>query len=475
MAAARGARAVAVSAPPRRAPLRPVRRPVRPRDADAGARRARGGVDRGARRRGLPRRARARCCATSPAARRRSTTPRRLSEAAGHRVYLKREDLLHTGAHKINNALGQCLLARRMGKQRIIAETGAGQHGVATATACALLGLECVVYMGTEDMRRQAPNVQRMELLGATRRAGRRRRADAQGGGVGGDPRLGHQRRRHALRDRLVRRPGAVPGARARPPAGDRRRGARADARGAGRLPDRVIACVGGGSNAIGMFVPFVDDADVALIGVEAGGRRDRHRPPRRAADRRRPRRRAARRLLGDHAGRGRPDPRGALDLGRPRLPRHRPRARAPARHRPRPLRRGHRRAKRSPRCAASPSSRASSRRSSPRTRSRGRWAGRRRGDGRARSTSSASPAAATRTSRRCFRSSASVTASSGLGADRRGVRGGSGPRGADAVPDGRLPGPRGLDRDRRGVRRRRRRPRRARRAVLGPARRRAR
>jgi tryptophan synthase beta chain len=93
---------------------------------------------------------------------------RRLSEAAGHEIYLKREDLLHTGAHKINNALGQCLLARRMGKQRIIAETGAGQHGVATATACALFGTECVVYMGTEDMRRQAPNVQRMELLGAT-------------------------------------------------------------------------------------------------------------------------------------------------------------------------------------------------------------------------------------------------------------------------------------------------------------------
>ena len=93
---------------------------------------------------------------------------KRLSEAAGHTVYLKREDLLHTGAHKINNALGQTLLAKRMGKTRIIAETGAGQHGVATATACALLGLECVVYMGTEDMRRQRPNVQRMGLLGAT-------------------------------------------------------------------------------------------------------------------------------------------------------------------------------------------------------------------------------------------------------------------------------------------------------------------
>ena len=119
----------------------------------------------------------------------------RLSEVAGRRMYLKREDLNHTGAHKINNALGQALLARRMGKRRIIAETGAGQHGVATATACALLGLECVVYMGEEDIRRQAPNVQRMELLGATVVAGRRRRAHAQGGDVGGDPRLGHERR----------------------------------------------------------------------------------------------------------------------------------------------------------------------------------------------------------------------------------------------------------------------------------------
>ena len=164
----------------------------------------------------------------------------RLSEAAGHPVYLKREDLLHTGAHKINNALGQALLAKRMGKTRIIAETGAGQHGVATATACALLGLECVVYMGTEDMRRQQPNVQRMGLLGATRRAGRGRRPHAQGGRLGRDPRLGRQRRRHPLRDRLVRRPGAVPGARARPAARDRRRGARAGARAAGPAARRA-------------------------------------------------------------------------------------------------------------------------------------------------------------------------------------------------------------------------------------------
>ena len=151
----------------------------------------------------------------------------RLSERVGSAVYLKREDLLHTGAHKINNALGQALLAQRMGKPRVIAETGAGQHGVATATACALLGLECVVYMGTEDMRRQRPNVERMGLLGAHGRAGRGRRAHAQGGGQRSDPRLGHERRDDALHHRLGGRPGAVPGAGARPAARDRRRGAR--------------------------------------------------------------------------------------------------------------------------------------------------------------------------------------------------------------------------------------------------------
>ncbi len=180
---------------------------------------------------------------------------------------------MHTGSHKLNNALGQALLARRMGKRRVIAETGAGQHGVATATACALLGLECVVYMGAEDIRRQQPNVQRMELLGATRAHGGGGRAHAQGGDVGRDPRLGEQRRRHPLRDRLGRRPGALPGARARPAAHDRRRGARAAARARpGRLPTRVVACVGGGSNAIGIFTAFLEDAGVELVGVEAGG-----------------------------------------------------------------------------------------------------------------------------------------------------------------------------------------------------------
>ena len=137
----------------------------------------------------------------------------RLSERAGRRVYLKREDLAHTGAHKINNAIGQALLAKRMGKGRIIAETGAGQHGVASATACALLGLECVVYMGTEDMRRQAPNVDRMRLLGADGRARRGRRPDAEGGRERRDPGLGHQRGDDALHHRFRGRPGPVPGA----------------------------------------------------------------------------------------------------------------------------------------------------------------------------------------------------------------------------------------------------------------------
>ena len=214
------------------------------------------------------------CSPPTSAARRRSTTPSGSRSASGRAVYLKREDLLHTGAHKINNALGQALLAKRMGKQRVIAETGAGQHGVATATACALLGLECVVYMGTEDMRRQRPNVERMGLLGARGGAGRGRRAHAQGGGQRGDPRLGHERRDDALRDRLGGRPGPVPGAGARPPAGDRRRGARPDARDRrARLPDRVVACVGGGSNAIGTFVAFVGDEAVELVGVEAARR----------------------------------------------------------------------------------------------------------------------------------------------------------------------------------------------------------
>jgi tryptophan synthase beta chain len=197
---------------------------------------------------------------------------RRLSEAVGHPVYLKREDLNHTGAHKINNALGQALLARRMGKRRIIAETGAGQHGVATATACALLDLECVVYMGTEDIRRQRPNVQRMELLGASVRpvdAGSRTLKEATSA---------------AIRDWVtnVATTHYIIGSSVGPapyPAlvrdlqriiGDEARAQILES--AGRLPERVIACVGGGSNAIGIFTPFVADAEVQLIGVEAAG-----------------------------------------------------------------------------------------------------------------------------------------------------------------------------------------------------------
>jgi tryptophan synthase beta chain len=195
-----------------------------------------------------------------------------LSGRIGRRVYLKREDLAHTGAHKINNAVGQALLAKRMGKQRVIAETGAGQHGVAAATACALLDLECVVYMGTEDMRRQAPNVERMRLLGA-------RVAPVEAGA-----RTLKEAVSAAIRDWVasVETTHYIIGSAVGPapyPAlvrdlqrviGDEARAQALDAEGA--LPARVIACVGGGSNAIGTFTAFVNDPAVELIGVEAGG-----------------------------------------------------------------------------------------------------------------------------------------------------------------------------------------------------------
>jgi tryptophan synthase beta chain len=197
---------------------------------------------------------------------------RALSEAAGRTIYLKREDLLLTGAHKINNALGQALLARRMGKGRIIAETGAGQHGVATATACALLGLECVVYMGTEDMRRQRPNVERMELLGATVEpveAGTRTLKEAVSAAirdwvanVGSTHYIIGSCVGPAPYPALVRDLQRVIGDEARAQVLERE----------GRLPDRVVACVGGGSNAIGTFFAFIEDADVELVGVEAAG-----------------------------------------------------------------------------------------------------------------------------------------------------------------------------------------------------------
>ncbi|MGE5815035.1 MAG: tryptophan synthase subunit beta [Acidobacteriota bacterium] len=197
----------------------------------------------------------------------------RLVEGSNCRVLLKREDLAHTGAHKINNAIGQALLAERMGKRRVIAETGAGQHGVASATACALLGMQCVVYMGADDMKRQAPNVYRMRLLGAEVRA------------VEGGSRTLKDAINEAMRDwvtnvrdtyyllgsvlgphpypLMVREFQSVIGAEAREQCVEQ----------LGRLPDVVVACVGGGSNALGIFDAFVNDTSVRLIGVEAGGR----------------------------------------------------------------------------------------------------------------------------------------------------------------------------------------------------------
>ncbi len=192
--------------------------------------------------------------------------------APDKRLYLKREDLLHTGAHKLNNALGQAVLARRLGKDRIVAETGAGQHGVATATVCARFGLECVVYMGAEDMRRQRPNVERMGLLGAEVRP------------VEFGTKTLKEATSEAIRDwitnvetthyligscvgpapypAIVRELQAVIGREARAQVLEVE----------GRLPDAVVACVGGGSNAIGMFAGFLDDAEVEIVGVEAAG-----------------------------------------------------------------------------------------------------------------------------------------------------------------------------------------------------------
>jgi len=200
------------------------------------------------------------------------TPAKRLGQRVGAEVYLKREDLCHTGAHKINNALGQVLLARRMGKRRIIAETGAGQHGVATATAAALFGLPCEVYMGTEDMRRQALNVFRMRLLGAEVRP-----VDAGSGTL-------KDATSEAIRDWVTHVEdthyviGSVVGPHPYPLlVGELQsvigREARAQIlQAAGRLPDAAVACVGGGSNAIGLFRGFVDDPSVALVGVEAAG-----------------------------------------------------------------------------------------------------------------------------------------------------------------------------------------------------------
>ena len=198
---------------------------------------------------------------------------KRLTErAGGAQVYLKREDLCHTGAHKMNNAMGQALLAKRMGKRRVVADTGAGQHGVASATACALLGLDCVVYMGTEDMRRQEPNVFRMRLLGAEVRpveAGSKTLKEAVS---------------EAIRDWVTNVDdthfliGSVVGPHPYPMLvrdfqtiiGQEARAQMINA--TGGLPDYVVACVGGGSNAIGIFRAFIDDPGVRLVGVEAAG-----------------------------------------------------------------------------------------------------------------------------------------------------------------------------------------------------------
>ena len=264
---------------------------------------------------------------------------KRLTEQlGGAKIYLKREDLLHTGAHKINNALGQGLLAKRMGKKRIIAETGAGQHGVATATVCALLGLECVVYMGDVDMARQELNVLRMRLLGAEVR------------GVSSGSKTLKDAISEAMRDWVtnVRTTyyllGSALGAHPYPTmVRDFHRCISIEMKQQilekeGRLPTAVIACVGGGSNAIGAFYEFIPDREVRLIGVEAGGRGT---------------------ALGEHAARfqggapgvlqgtfsyvlqddERPDRAHAFGLRGPRLRFHRPRARRAARLGPRRVR----------------------------------------------------------------------------------------------------------------------------------------
>ena len=238
----------------------------------------------------------------------------------GAKIYFKRDELNHTGSHKINNCLGQILLAKRMGKTRIIAETGAGQHGVAVATVCARFGLPCEIFMGAVDVERQKPNVFRMKLLGAKVNAvtsGAQTLKDAMN---------------EALRDwvanvrdtyyiigtaagphpypAMVRDFQSVIGSEVREQMRRRK----------GRLPDTLVACIGGGSNAIGLFHPFLDDEGVAIYGVEAGGHGLDVPNGHCASHHRRQARRAARQPHLPAAGRRRPDPRGPFDLGRPRL-----------------------------------------------------------------------------------------------------------------------------------------------------------
>ena len=267
------------------------------------------------------------CSTPTPGGLRPFTTPKTSpGTAAAPRIYLKREDLAHTGAHKINNALGQALLARHMGKERIIAETGAGQHGVAAATACAMLGLGCIVYMGSEDVARQSLNVFRMKLLGAEVipvESGTRTLKDAIN---------------EAIRDWVTNVDtthyliGSVVGPHPYPMLvrdfqtviGKEARQQVLSAE--GRLPDYVVACVGGGSNAIGAFHPFVADEAVGLVGVEAGGRRPGQRPalglPQRGSARRAPRVNVL-----PAAGRTRPGPRDPQHLRWAGLPRRGTRA----------------------------------------------------------------------------------------------------------------------------------------------------
>ena len=252
------------------------------------------------------------------------------------KIYFKREDLNHTGAHKVNNVLGQIMLAKRMGKPRVIAETGAGMHGVATATMCAKFGLECVVYMGAVDVARQQPNVLRMQALGAEVRpveSGAKTLKDAMN---------------EALRDWVTNVAntfyciGTVAGPHPYPMMvrdfqciiGDETREQMQEAE--GRLPDSLIACIGGGSNAMGLFHPFLDDRQVEIYGVEAAGHGLNKTA--RGLDRRRQARRAARQPHLSADGRRRPDRGGAFDLGRPRLSRHRAGARLARRSRPREI-----------------------------------------------------------------------------------------------------------------------------------------
>ena len=264
----------------------------------------------------------------------------RLGEESGARIWLKREDLNHTGAHKINNAVGQALLAVRLGKRRIVAETGAGQHGVATATVCARFGLECHVYMGEEDIRRQHPNVVRMRMLGAELipvTSGSATLKDAMNEAI--RDWITNVETTHYLIGSaagphpypvLVRDLQSVIGREAREQILERE----------GRLPDAVCACVGGGSNAIGLFHPFLEDGDVALLGRRGRRRRARRRGHALA----RPRLGAARLALLRPRRRRRPGARVALHLRGPRLPRRRAGALLPEGCRPGPLRARHRR-----------------------------------------------------------------------------------------------------------------------------------